>query len=62
MRKSSAGDGFGLGLALDGDVLAVGAKFEASGATGGGGNQLDTSAKNSGAAYLFAQHAVLPLL
>jgi hypothetical protein len=49
------GDGFGLGLALSGNgrVLAVGAPFEDSAATGVDGNQLDNSAENSGAVYLY---------
>lgn len=40
-------------LSGDGHMLAVGAWGEASGATGIGGNQADTSAYASGAAYVF---------
>lgn len=50
-------DGFGLGLALsaDGDTLAVGAYGEDSDADGVGGDQLDNSAENAGAVYLFTR-------
>jgi hypothetical protein len=51
-NASNAG-GFGASLALDGDALAVGAPYEASNATGVGGNQGDTSAPGAGAAYVF---------
>lgn len=46
-------DYFGWSLATDGDLLAVGAPFEDSAATGIGGEQQDDSARNSGAVYLF---------
>ena len=51
--NTGQGDGFGVSIALDGDLLAVGAPAEASEATGVGGNQTDNTAPNSGAAYLF---------
>jgi len=48
-------DGFGYSVALSGDgkTLAVGALFEASSATGVGGDQSDNGASNSGAVYVF---------
>lgn len=45
----------GLALTSDGNKLAVGARFETSGATGINGNQADTSAANAGAVYLFTR-------
>jgi hypothetical protein len=50
-----AGDWFGSSVALSGDTLIVGARFEDSGATGIDGNQSDTSAPDSGAAYVFTR-------
>lgn len=51
------GDRFGQTVALsaDGSVLAVGAEFEDSNATGVGGNQVDESAPNAGAVYVFGR-------
>lgn len=46
-------DGFGLGLALGGNLLAVGAPHEDGGAAGVNGNQLSNLRQNSGAVYLF---------
>ncbi|NKE69292.1 integrin [Nitrospiraceae bacterium HYJII51-Mn-bac16s-1-B09] len=53
--NTDAGDGFGYSVALsaDGNTLAVGARYEASAATGINGNQADNSANNAGAVYLF---------
>jgi cysteine-rich repeat protein len=45
--------GYEVGLANDGNTLAVGAIFESSNATGIGGNQNDNSASASGAVYLY---------
>jgi cysteine-rich repeat protein len=45
--------GYEVGLANDGNTLAVGAVYESSGATGVGGNQDDNSASASGAVYLY---------
>ena len=53
----NAGDNFGFSQALSGDTLAVGALFEASNATGIDGNQLDNSAADSGAVYVFTRTA-----
>jgi hypothetical protein len=52
--NTEAGDRFGEDVALDGDTLAVGARFEASGVVG---NQADNSVSNSGAAYVFKRTA-----
>jgi hypothetical protein len=53
--NTDAGDQFGWSVALSGDgsALAVGAYGEASAATGVGGDQIDNSARDSGAVYLF---------
>jgi hypothetical protein len=50
-------DGFGDSLALSGDgrTLAVGARFEDSGAIGIGGNAGDNSAVQAGAVYVFVK-------
>jgi hypothetical protein len=55
--NTDPGDKFGEGLSLDGDTLVVGARFEASAATGVNGDQTDNSAPNSGAAYVFTRSA-----
>jgi len=46
-------DRFGSSVAISGDTIVVGAKFEASSATGVNGNQADNSDPGSGAAYVF---------
>jgi hypothetical protein len=50
-------DEFGSSLSLSGDgsLLAVGAHFEDSAATGSGGDQNDNSAFDSGTVYLFSR-------
>ena len=55
--NTGASDAFGLSVALsaDGNTLAVGASFEASNATGVGGNQSDNSATTAGAVYVFTR-------
>ena len=55
--NTGAGDLFGCGLALsaDGSVLVVGASGEDSRSTGINGRQIDESAPNSGAAYIFTR-------
>jgi len=45
--------GYAISLSRDGQTLAVGATGEDSAATGVGGDQLDNTALNSGAVYLF---------
>ncbi|MHC5211229.1 MAG: FG-GAP repeat protein [Planctomycetota bacterium] len=49
------GDGFGRGVALSGDRLAVGAWFEGSSATGIDGDQSNDDAGASGAVYVFGR-------
>jgi len=55
--NTDAGDQFGWSVALsaDGNTLAVGARGEASAATGIGGDQADNTARASGAVYVFAR-------
>jgi len=53
--RADAGFGRSVSLSADGNTLAVGAHGEASGATGVNGNQADTSAPFSGAAYVFTR-------
>ncbi len=54
--NSETQDRFGQSLALDGDLLVVGA-FEDSNASGADGDQTDNSAPSAGAAYLFERDA-----
>jgi hypothetical protein len=51
--NADAGDRFGTSVALQGDVLAIGAPREASNATGIDGDQLDNSRPWAGAVYIF---------
>jgi drug/metabolite transporter superfamily protein YnfA len=51
--NTGADDSFGIGVAVSGDVVAVGADHEDSVATGVNGNQADNNGTNSGAVYLF---------
>ncbi|HEY5921433.1 MAG TPA: hypothetical protein VIV11_07170 [Kofleriaceae bacterium] len=55
--NSNPGDRFGIAAAISasGDVIAIGADFEASNATGVNGNQMDNSAATSGAVYTFTR-------
>ncbi len=55
LKASNTGerDYFGESVALSGDTLAVGARYEDSSATGVGGDQADNSAGASGAVYIF---------
>jgi hypothetical protein len=52
----SPDDLFGIELALDGDTLVVGAFHENSSALGVNGNQLDESADDAGAAYVYERN------
>ncbi|NOY90211.1 MAG: hypothetical protein GXP55_03300 [Deltaproteobacteria bacterium] len=57
-NSASATDfGHALALSSDGDTLAVGSPGEHSSATGVGGDQADTAAPSSGAAYVFTRSA-----
>jgi len=51
--NTEAGDRFGQGLALDGDTIAAGARFEASAATGINGDETNNTSPNAGAVYIF---------
>jgi len=53
--NTDANDWFGYSIALSGDTLAVGARGEASAATGVGGNEADNTAVDSGAVYVFTR-------
>jgi hypothetical protein len=53
--NADAGDRFGEDVVLDGDTLAVGARFEASAASGVNPDQADNSAPNAGAVYVFGR-------
>jgi len=53
--NTGSGDSFGWSVDLDGDTLVVGAPFEDSNATGVNGSQGNSSAFNSGAAYVFTR-------
>ena len=53
--NTAAGDYFGSLASVSGDIVVVGAQYEASAATGVNGNQADNSAVNSGAAYVFTR-------
>jgi hypothetical protein len=57
--NTDGGDRFGSAVAFsgDGNALAVGARGEASAASGIGGNQADNSAASAGAVYLFTRTA-----
>jgi hypothetical protein len=57
--NSDSSDHFGLSLALSGDgsTLAVGAPDENSAATGVNGDEVDDSASNAGAAYVFTRQS-----
>ena len=50
-------DEFGTSVAIEGDRLLVGTPYEASAATGIGGDEADNSALHAGAAYLFERTA-----
>jgi len=55
--NTDAGDAFGQSVALSGDTLAVGARHEASAATGIDGDQNDNSAGSAGAVYVYTRDA-----
>jgi T5SS/PEP-CTERM-associated repeat protein len=51
--NTGAGDTFGLAVGASGDTVVVGARGEASNATGVNGNPTNNSANSAGAAYVF---------
>ncbi|MCA8942928.1 MAG: FG-GAP repeat protein, partial [Planctomycetes bacterium] len=51
--NAGSGDLFGVSVAISGDTIAIGARREDSSATGVGGNQLDNSATDAGAVYVY---------
>jgi len=53
--NTAAFDQFGAPVAVSGDTLVVGARFEDSSATGVNGEQADNSAIGAGAAYVFVR-------
>ena len=55
--NTEVGDGFGGGVALVGNTLAVGAPFEDSGVKGINGNADDNGATDSGAGYVFVRRS-----
>ncbi len=57
--NSDAGDEFGAAVAISGDTILVGARFEASADTGVDGNPLDNTAGSAGAAYVFTRSGII---
>ncbi len=55
LQGANANDGFGEANALSGDTALIGAPGDDSGSAGIDGNPNDTSAKDSGAAYVFVR-------
>lgn len=53
--NSATGDRFGYSVSISGDTLAVGAPLEDSNARGSNGAEIDDSATDSGAAYVFTR-------
>jgi hypothetical protein len=53
--NTDVGDFFGGSVAVSGDTVVVGAREEASNATGVNGNQADNSSPSAGAAYVFVR-------
>ncbi len=53
--NTGGGDFFGCSVAIDGDILVVGAANEDSSSTGINGNQSNNSASDAGAAYVFVR-------
>ena len=57
--NAQAYDGFGVSVAISADTIVAGARHEASAATGINGNQLDNSANDAGAAYVFVRQGAV---
>ncbi len=60
LKASNTGvnDQFGASVAISGDTVVVGARFEASSAVGINANQIDDSVFASGAAYVFVRSGI----
>ena len=54
--NTDANDEFGCSVAISGNTVVVGARGEASAATGVNGNQSDNSAPDAGATYVFVRN------
>jgi hypothetical protein len=54
--NAAAGARFGYAVSISGNSAAIGARGEASAATGVGGNQADSSAPEAGAVYVFSNN------
>jgi hypothetical protein len=54
--NTGASDFFGWSVALSGDTVVIGARYESSSATGVNGDQSDNNAFQSGAAYVFVRN------
>ena len=61
LKASNPGwqDYFGYSVAISGDTIVVGARFESSNATGINGDQTNDKAKMSGAAYVFVRSGTI---
>lgn len=57
--NTDAQDWFGESVAISGDTVVVGARYESSIATGVDGNQSDNSALGAGAAYVFVRNGTI---
>lgn len=57
--NTNAQDAFAGGVAISGNTLVIGARFEDSNATGVNGNQADNSASGAGAAYVFVRNGTI---
>ncbi|MBP6179305.1 MAG: SBBP repeat-containing protein, partial [Anaerolineales bacterium] len=56
--NTEAGDRFGFSVALSGDTLVVGARYEDGSSVGVNGDETDNLATNSGAVYVFKREGV----
>jgi uncharacterized protein (TIGR03437 family) len=54
--NTDSSDNFGIGVAIAGETIVVGAHGESSAATSGNGDQTDNSAPDAGAAYVFVRN------
>jgi hypothetical protein len=56
--NTNAGDNFGISAAVSTDTIVVGARFEASSATGVNGDQMNNHLGQAGAAYVFVREGI----